>query len=216
MREAVDSYSDPEYPSLIRELREAGYTVTSTNDFLTAKKIPPDAVRVLLRYVFIVNDPDLKDSIVRGLTAKEVREVPEAASALIELFRRPESSRLLRWSIGNAMTEIADERVLDDLIHIVQNKDYGISRQMCAVALGRFAESQVVSVLIEGLEDDEIAGHCAIALGKLRAKEAIAPLEAITSHPRAWVRAEAKRALKRIRDVARTASHAQRARKRCG
>lgn len=197
---------DPERSLLFSELRAAGYDVESENDFLTAKVIPPDAVRVMLRHLMVVSDSGLQDSLVRGLTAKRVRLVPEAAPTLIKLFRREDCPLFLRWTIGNALSEIADERVMDDLIQIVQNKEYGMSRQMCAVALGQFAEPRVISTVISGLEDDEIVGHCVIALGKLRSADATPHLQRMAAHPKAWVRAEAKRALRQIENAGRTRS----------
>jgi HEAT repeat protein len=80
------------------------------------------------------------------------------------------------------------------------NNWYGRARQMVVVALGKMKKNaaSVMDVLIELLVDEDVAGHAVIALGKLkdqRAREAVAALQ---NHPKAWVRAEVKKALARM------------------
>jgi HEAT repeat protein len=53
-------------------------------------------------------------------------------------------------------------------------------------------------VLIDLLDDDEVVGHAIIALGKLKSKKAYPAIERFATHPKAWIRKEAKKALARI------------------
>ncbi len=55
-----------------------------------------------------------------------------------------------------------------------------------------------MSFEIELLDDDDVAGHAVMALGRLKAPRAREKPEPFLSHPRTWVRAEARKALAKI------------------
>jgi HEAT repeat protein len=59
-------------------------------------------------------------------------------------------------------------------------------------------DPRAVDVLIDLLDDDDVAGHAVVGLGKLRASKARQRVEEFLAHPKAWVRREAKRALAKI------------------
>jgi HEAT repeat protein len=88
--------------------------------------------------------------------------------------------------------------VLDDIIELVENKAYGIARQMLAISLGNMKSPKAVSVLIELLNDPDVDGHAIMALGKLKSKEARSEIERFITHPNTWIRKEAKKALAKI------------------
>ena len=76
---------------------------------------------------------------------------------------------------------------------------------MLAVALGNMKDSRAVDVLIESLDDPEVAGHALSALRKLAPPEAREAIKPFVDHPRTWVKNEAKRALSTIdSELART------------
>ena len=52
-----------------------------------------------------------------------------------------------------------------------------------------------IDLLIELLDDDEVAGHALIAPRKLGAKKARPRIEQFLNHPKAWIRFEAKKTL---------------------
>jgi len=63
----------------------------------------------------------------------------------------------------------------------------------------------VVDVLVELLDDEEIAGHALIALRKKALPEARSAIEPFVEHPKTWIRNEARRALAKIdRKLAKT------------
>ncbi|MBN2394562.1 MAG: HEAT repeat domain-containing protein, partial [Anaerolineae bacterium] len=65
-------------------------------------------------------------------------------------------------------------------------------------ALGNMKDARAIGVLIELLDDEEVAGHALMALCKLAPPEARSAIERFTDHPRTWIRNEAKRALAKI------------------
>ena len=143
-----------------------------------------------------VEDLNLKTVLVRALSVKWAK--PVAAPALIDEFYRAPSGSGLKWAIGNALSVVADDQVFDKVVHLVRDKQHGKAREMLAVALGNMKDLRSADVLIELLGDEEVAGHALIALGKLKVQRARLDIERFLDHPKAWVRAEARRALARI------------------
>ena len=66
------------------------------------------------------------------------------------------------------------------------------------MALGSMQNPLAVDLLIQLLDDEELAGHAIMRLGQLIAKRSRPHIEGFLSHPKAWVRREAKRALAKI------------------
>jgi len=69
---------------------------------------------------------------------------------------------------------------------------------MLALSLGNMKNQRAEDVLIDLLDDDEVAGHAIIALGKLKSKKAYPAIKRFLIHPKSWVRNEAKKALAKI------------------
>jgi HEAT repeat protein len=69
---------------------------------------------------------------------------------------------------------------------------------MVVLALARTGSPDAPAVLIELLDDEEIAGHAVAALRKLAPTEARPHLEPFLNDARAWVRRNAKAALAKI------------------
>ncbi|MGH3467692.1 MAG: HEAT repeat domain-containing protein, partial [Thermocrispum sp.] len=104
----------------------------------------------------------------------------------------------LRWAIGNALEVVADDDVFEDLVELARDRRYGRAREMIVVALGNMGDPRAVDVLINLLEDEEVAGHAVVALGKQRAGRARPYVERFLDHPTQWVREAARSALERI------------------
>ncbi len=103
-----------------------------------------------------------------------------------------------KWTIGNALSVVADDSVFEDLVELAKDQRHGRAREMLMLALGRMKNPRAAAVLMELLDDDEVVGHAVIGLGNLRAEKARPLLERFLNHPMPWVRTEAKRALKKI------------------
>lgn len=128
---------------------------------------------------------------------KAAREV--ALPLLVaEYERAPEGFGGLRWQIGSALERLADDRVFDDLVRLARDRRYGRDREMVVAALGNVKDARAVGILIELLDDDDVAGHALWGLRKLAPPEARAHVERFVDHPRTWWRNEAKKALAKI------------------
>lgn len=178
------------------ELRSLGYPRGSLEGFVTNQLDVREAVPVLLRALPEIDEVAVKEQIVRGLTTPDTKRVSaEAVSVLVDEFRKSDD-HLLRWAIANALAELADEDDFDEIASLARDRRYGKSREMLALALGRMKkEPRAVDVLLELLDDDELAGHAIIGLRKLKAKRARAQIEPFRDHDKSWVRKEAKKAV---------------------
>ena len=100
--------------------------------------------------------------------------------------------------IGNALEVVADDSGFDEIVQSATEKRYGRLRGMFVAALGNMKNPKAPEVLIDLLEDDEVAGYAVMALGKLRSADAEPRIERFLKHPDAWMRREAKKAMARI------------------
>jgi HEAT repeat protein len=196
-KQAEPSHVDEAQP-VIDELRAQGYPVDAVADLLNKRLRYADAIPTLLRWLPRVKDPAVKEDIVRALSVPWAR--PAAASPLIhEFVKAPNDSELgLRWTIANALAVVADDSVFDDVVALLRNPEYGRAREMLALALANMKTPRAADVLVAALQDPVLAGHAVKALGKLKSKRAESAIRPFTNHPKAWIRAEAKKALKSI------------------
>ena len=186
---------------VVRALQETGLAVESVYDLVNSPRPYPQAIPVLLRLLGDVEDDRTKEGIVRALGVKEARGV--AAPALIEEFKRidPEqtgSRQDLKWAIGNALSVVMDETVFDDVAQLLRDKRHGDAREMLVLGVARLKDRRSEGLLMQLLDDDELAGHAIIALGRLKAKRARPRIEQYLQHTKPWIRREARKALERI------------------
>jgi hypothetical protein len=187
----------------IEDLRRAGFHVRTLDDLRRSRKVYLAAIPILLHWlprVHSTNEKELlhvKESIVRCLTVPWAKGI--AAPQLIdEFFKAPKEAESFRWAVGNALEVIADDSVADQIIEIASDRSNGTARQMFVLALSKLKHPRSISVLMELLNDEQVAGHAVQALGNLKALEAKSAIEKMLKHPKAWVRKSASSALKKI------------------
>ncbi|MDE1946606.1 MAG: hypothetical protein KGI23_01835 [Patescibacteria group bacterium] len=177
-------------------------------DLMKWKQSYPAAVPVLLEHLPSVQDMGIKEGIVRALTVKEARG--KAGSALVAEFRAvppsPNANIGLKWAIANALSVVSTDAIFGDIVALVKDKQHGKSREMLAVALGNMRNPAAVDVLIELLNDDEVAGHALMALRRLKAHKALAYIERFVSHPKSWIRSETLKTIKDLQRLAKSES----------
>ena len=183
---------------VLADLVKAGFEIVRISDLYNKKYNYKTAIPVLLRWLPQIENMDVKEDIVRALSVSWAK--PVAAPVLIDEFRKiqNESSTGIKWAIANALSVVANDRVFADIVDLAQDPKHGTARQMLAVSLGNMKDSRAQDVLINLLDDDEVAGHAIMGLGKLKSKKAHQAIERFLNHPKTWVRNEAKKALAKI------------------
>ena len=182
---------------ILFELSQVGLDVKWIEDLYNKRFDYRRAIPILLRWLPRVENPAVKEAIVRALSVTWARHT-EAPALLIEEFRTSNNDSGLKWAIGNALSVVADDDVVSDIVGLIKDKTHGKAREMLVVALGNMKTPDVKYFLIGLLEDEDLAGYAIMALGKLRAKEARHAIEHLITHPKSWVRREAKKALDKL------------------
>lgn len=193
-REEFLSLSAP----ILSDLAAVGLNYSSTEEMRRSGAHYAKAIPILIKWLPIVTNQGLKESIVRALSVPWAK--PAAALPLIAEFQRGANatSDSVKWAIGNALAVVADDSVFSQLSEIVRDRRQGIAREMLVVALGNMKDLRAVDVLIELLGDDVVMCHSLIALGRLKAQKAGSYIESLLNHPRPLIRKEAKKAMEAI------------------
>lgn len=188
---------------VVKALRRAGVHVESVYDLVNDPSSHPKAVEPLLVMLSKIEESTIKEGIVRALADKAAKGV--AAEPMIRELREgligiPDL--LYLWAVGNTLITIADDSVFDDLLELVQDRRLGMARETLALALGKFRRQPAAKeVLMNLLDDPEIEGHAIGALRNLNATEAYEGIQPFLNHEKAWIRREAKKALKKFDEL---------------
>jgi len=183
---------------ILKDLAQIGFHLEWISDLFNRKYDYREAIPVLMDWLPLVENKDIKEEIVRALSVPWAK--PRAASLLIHEFKKADNSEelSLKWAIGNALAVVADDSVFSEIVELVRDRQHGRAREMLAVSLGNMSNPGAVDVLIELLDNNDLVGHVLMGLSKLKAEKARAKIETFLTHPTAWVRSTAKKALYRI------------------
>jgi hypothetical protein len=129
------------------------------------------AAPVLIRWLPRARTPLIKERIVRSLTAEKAA-TPAALKPLVDEFRAADDEQL-KWAIGNALATLADASIADELIELAADRRHGKSREMLMDALARTKDERALDLLLQLLEDDDVAGHAISALRRLGPKSSL-------------------------------------------
>ena len=224
---SVEQYKIDVAP-VVAELRTAGFDVDSVGEVYNSSKAFAEldknrdvnkfrqhckekldyqnAIPILAKWLPLISNADVKEDIIRALSVKWATKVPMLLALLIDEFKQacddPAISESgIPWAIGNALYVLANEKNAEDMINLSADNRYGSARQMIVLGLGKLKVNidRAVNVLINLLNDSHVVGHAVIALGKLKAKDAIPYIEPLLNHQKSWVRKEAKKAIERIK-----------------
>ena len=177
---------EAEQVALCAELEAAGISARDFGFF--ASEIPEARIRaprfdyaaaapILIRWLPRAQTPLIKERIVRSLTGEKAA-TPDALGPLVVEFRAAsEDEWALRWAIGNALSTLADASIADDLIELAADRRHGKSREMLMDALARTKDERPLDLLVELVDDDEVAGHAVSALRCLGPKSSLPYLE---------------------------------------
>lgn len=179
-------------------VRARGLQIHDLQDLLKGR-LPSAIVPVLIMALAEVETATVREIIVRALTDPAARGL--AAKPLIRELERARADRdeLLAWAIGNALCQVGDDSVSDDILDALRDPTLGNARETLAESLGRVRKRpEVVQALVALLDEGHITGHAIRALGKLGAWEARAKVEPFLTHKMPWVRKEATKALERM------------------
>jgi HEAT repeat protein len=202
-----------EWEAIGRDLRAAGVDPTDFGRFVGRPLrdlggLEPEtfdargAYPVLIEWLPRAGHPSVKATIARRLA--ETGRSSETAQGLLEEYRVA-TDDTLRWSLADALTRIAPAADLAEIVELAADREGGRGRQMLVYALWRVPTDRSRAVIVELLDDPEVAPHAMFSLrrafGSLEARRRLEPL---ADHPSERVSTAARDALRRIdRSLAR-------------
>jgi len=202
--EAFRRYQNLAEP-VLHDLAAAGFTgIETIGDLRNLGSPYPEAIPILLKWLPRIADSHVREDLVRALSVPWAE--PAAVPVLIAEFKKRvgDGDEALLWAIANALEVVADDTVFEEISELALDEKYGKAREMLVLALAKMRAPTATHVLIKLLEDEEVVGHAAAALGELKAEPARRHLEKLLRHPRHWVRAEAQKALRKIDEAKNT------------
>lgn len=220
-REQFDNYLICAGP-LLDELKHLGYEIETLDDLRHQGKPWKTAIPALLRWLPKIDDPNVKESVVRCLSVPWVGN--KATAELIEEFKKyapilpkptnpwagnqlreiPEEEKKLgpyfslAWAIGNALSIVDVKGYENQVIELCRNPKYGAARQLVVLGTGRLRSSEVEAAVLDLLNDEQVQMHAIGALGKMKSKRALFELEKLISDKRGEIRKEARKAITKI------------------
>lgn len=197
---SVQRYLRDEQP-VLADLARAGYRLEHIQDLWMWKEKYKDAIPVLVKWLHKSNNIRIKDTIVRALTRSWASEAMD--DLLMEFRALPlELNGVPKWTIGHAIESMADDRVFDEIRSLVLDRRHGTDRDCLVSALGRMKKrkEEAVETAMKLLDDEQVQGNAIHALGKLKVNRPsiVMAIRRFLDHPNAWVRKQAKVALKKI------------------
>jgi HEAT repeat protein len=167
------------------------------------------AVPVLLHWLPRAGYLLLATDIARTLAVPFARA--QAFAPLVTLFReppplhdplRPSGAGFtddFRVAVANALSVFAGPATADALIELSADRTLGEGRALLVAALPRTKDPRVPEVLLSLLDDEPVVASAVEALGKLKVRSALGPLEALADSPDRTIREQVKKALTKIR-----------------
>lgn len=169
-----------DFEALRLELKQLGFEVESLGELRGSglgqePHFYKPAIPTLIEWLpKIPGDNRVLEDLVRCLAVKWAK--PQAAMPLVDLFKNypaPKSeARALRWAIGNSLEVVADDSVLDEMIELLVDREYGASRQMVAYWMRKMSKhrERVTDVLMSVIDDETVTRH---VMGSLRTLNAV-------------------------------------------
>jgi HEAT repeat protein len=186
---------------VLADLAKSGFQVEWVEELYIKRLNYKNAIPVLLKWLPLIDNLDVKEAIVRALTVSWAK--PIAEKPLLAEFKKMinDSNIRINWAIANALVIVATDKSYTEIANLLQDPRSGPARKMLTLALGNMKNPLAEDKLIDLLEDDFVAGHAIIALGNLRSTKAYNVVRKFLIHPKSWVREEAKKALAKIENT---------------
>lgn len=181
---------------ILADLRRTGLSIESIDDLLMPDLEYRSQLPVIVDWIPRCADLAVREVLVRALTTPAARQT-EASRVLIQEFASAPND-VYGWAVGLALTGAARAEDAATVVAFFRDKNFGTARQELARVIARLRPPGALEVLVEALDDDDVAGHAVEALGYLGDRRAIPHLDRMKTHPKPWVRKAATTASAKI------------------
>jgi len=156
-------YARAETP-LVEELRAAGVNVGSVWDLVNTANTYPQSLPILLNHLHRAYPDAIRDGIARALAVPSAKF---AWSVLVKLFRQEQGKRT-KDGLAVAISNIADDGVIDELIALARDVEHGESRLLLLSALERSQLPRARKALMELGVDPQLQKEVQIILRRVK------------------------------------------------
>lgn len=185
-------------PPIVDELRRNGLRIDHISDLVNTTFDYREHLPLLVDLIGRCPNYKLRAMLVRAVTIPAARATDAPQVLVREFAEAPEEQETYRWAVGNALGTVATPDEAAAVVGLLRDRRYGTARQELARAVARLRPPGALDVLVEGLDDPDVAGHCVEALGLLGDRAAIPHLDRMTSHRKEWIAQEARTAKRRL------------------
>jgi hypothetical protein len=130
---------------LVEELRAAGVPANSVWDLVNTRNVYPQSLPILLDHLQRPYPDAVRDGIARALAVPSARF---AWATLVGLYQQ-ESGKRTKCGLAVALSNIADDAVIDELVALAHDPQHGLSRVLLLDALRRSRLPQARRALME-------------------------------------------------------------------
>lgn len=181
---------------VLADLRAAGLSIDSVSDLINEDIDYRDQLSLIVDWIPRCDNLRVREMLVRALAIPAARKTAASQTLLREFKEVPRPN--YRWAVGLALTGAARPQDADEVVALFKDDRYGYARQELARVIARLRPPTALEVLVEALDDEDVAGHAVEALGFLGNPRAIPHLELMKAHPKPWVRKAATSAIAKI------------------
>lgn len=163
----INIYREKEYNEpieleneMLKELKKHGYGFYSIYQLILLTEKEKKVIPIILKYINLIQNKKDRETLVRFLG---VRGFNEAVNFLIREFYKNDDDDY-RLAIANTLSLIQDENLLDELIKIIRNESFKMSRVPIIYRLYKYRKNKVKKVLEELLNDENLKEYAEHAL----------------------------------------------------
>jgi len=152
---------------LVEELRAAGFAVDSAWDLVNTSAPYPDALPILVDHLQRAYPSRVREGIARALA------VPQSKFAWDVLTRLYlyEGERDAKDGLAVAISAVADDEVIDEVLALVRDERNGASRILLLSALERSEDPRARAALMELGTDRELKKEIQLILRRLKKRK---------------------------------------------
>jgi len=122
-RKALEMELREEEQQLLTELADVGIRVASVWELANVSWSYAVAIPTLLKHFHLSYHPKILEGIVRALTVHEARGIV-GRDILDELKKEADKPGQVRWALANALTQVADTSMIDEIRMILKDPRY--------------------------------------------------------------------------------------------
>ena len=203
LREAQEQIMREEQKEVLQELSQIGINIDLLRDLKGCEfenRQDKKVIEILKKYISTKFSYLTKIDFYRVFQTIGNQD-NDLIQALLNQFIYEDNSQA-RFQLGVTLNDIvSNDKFVTNVLEIIKNTSLGSSRTELIHLYVKLAKKEAIPVLIELLQERSVTAETLVALGKLKAVEALEEVKAYTQDKDSWIRGKAKAAYKKIQQA---------------